>query len=85
MARKPMTLTEAVNKVLDAKKPGTLFTKKAFISSVEKKLRKTNDCFADSAMRVMRKTGKVAYSTELGRYVVYNMPLSSTMKRVVQH
>ncbi len=60
-----VTLTGVVAKIMSAKKSGSSFTRESFLSSVEKKMPGANP---DSALRILRMTGKASYNRGTGKY-----------------
>lgn len=62
---KSATLTSVVSKIVSSKKSGAKFTRDSFLASVEKKMPGANP---DSALRILRMTGKASYDRESGKY-----------------
>ena len=64
---KSVTLTSVVSKIVSAKKSGSSFTRDSFLSSVAKKMPDANP---DSALRILRMTGKATYNRTSGKYTM---------------
>lgn len=64
---KSATLTSVVTKIVSAKKSGSSFTRESFLSSVAKKMPDANP---ESALRILRMTGKAIYNRASGKYTM---------------
>lgn len=64
---KSATLTSVVTKIVSAKKSGSSFTRESFLSSVAKKMPDANP---ESALRILRMTGKATYNRASGKYTM---------------
>ena len=62
---KSATLTSVVSKIVSTKKSGATFTRDSLLASVAKKMPDANP---QSALRLLRKTGKASYNRESGKY-----------------